>query len=147
MNWMNWSKKLYITTLLLGFIYGALKSLLYVLDEPTTFEETVLESGAASFPSLTFCFRQYEADNFTTFSDVMLRLKQLEDDHNVQCTLEVWGKGIERQFFDLRNETVLSQKSLELFCNDAIRVFEASDTLFHCQCSYSQTSITRILQS
>ena len=110
MNWMNWSKKLYITTLLLGFIYGALKSLLYVLDEPTTFEETFLESGAASFPSLTFCFRQYEADNFTTFSDVMLRLKQLEDDHNVQCTLEVWGKGIERQFFDLRNETVLGQK-------------------------------------
>jgi len=146
MNWMNWSKKLYITTLLLGFIYGALKSLLYVLDEPTTFEETVLESGAASFPSLTFCFRQYEADNFTTFSDVMLRLKQLEDDHNVQCTLEVWGKGIERQFFDLRNETVLGQK-FKVWNYFAMMQSEYLKPLFHCQCSYSQTSITRILQS
>ena len=92
---------------MMGFIYGALTSLFYVLEEPTTFEETFLKDGAASFPSLTFCFRQYEMDNFNTFSDVMLRLKQLEDVHNIQCTLEVWGKGIERHFFDLRNETIL----------------------------------------
>ena len=107
---MNWSKKLYISILMIGFIYGALTSLLYVLEEPTTFEETFLREGVASFPSLTFCFRQYEMDNFTTFSDVKLRLKQLEDVHNIQCTLEAWGKGIQRGFFDLRNETILMQK-------------------------------------
>ena len=107
---MNCYKKLYISTLFIAFSYGALRSLLYVLDEPTTFDESVLEDGAATFPSLTICFREYELDNFTTFIDVVQRIEQLQNVQNIQCSLEIWGKGIQRQFFDLKNESILVEK-------------------------------------
>ena len=70
---MNISKKLYISCLVVALLYSSITSFLIVLEEPTSFEETV--GFEASFPSLTICRRQWRADNFITFLDVMEEIR------------------------------------------------------------------------
>ena len=70
---MNRSKKLYVSCLLVAFLYSITTSYLFILEEPTSFEETV--AFDASFPSLTICKRQWWADNFITFSDLMEEIR------------------------------------------------------------------------
>ena len=70
---MNTSKKLYILCLLVALLYSIITSYLFILEEPTSFEETV--AFEASFPSLTICRRQWRADNLITFLDVMEEIR------------------------------------------------------------------------
>ena len=70
---MNTSKKLYILCLLVALLYSIITSYLNILEESTSFEETV--GFEASFPSLTICRRQWKADNLTTFLDLMEEIR------------------------------------------------------------------------
>ena len=89
---MNISKKLYISCLVVALLYSIITSYLIVLEEPTSFEETV--AFDASFPSLTICRNQgWVPDNFITFLDVMEEIKGF---HRHAVTLLVYnGKQIE----------------------------------------------------
>ena len=70
---MNTFKKLYISCLLVALFYSIITSYLFILEEPTSFEETVVFE--ASFPSLTICRRQWWADNLVTFLDLMEEIR------------------------------------------------------------------------
>ena len=70
---MNISKKLYISCLVVALFYNIITSYLFILEEPTSFEETV--GSEASFPSLTICRRQYWEDKLITFLDVMEEIR------------------------------------------------------------------------
>ena len=70
---MNTFKKLYISCLLVFLLFTIIDSFLNFLEEHTYFEETV--GSEASFPSFTICRRQFWADNFTTFLDVMEEIR------------------------------------------------------------------------
>ena len=88
---MNTFKKLYISCLLVAFLYSIITSYLFILEEPTSFEETV--RFEASFPSLTICRRQWRADNLITFLDVM---EEIRGFHRHAETLIIYdGKQIE----------------------------------------------------
>ena len=102
-------KSLYILCLFFVFAYSIIKSLLYFLEQPTTFEENELEYSS-SFPSLTLCFRQFEPDNFTTFQDIMQRIQDVETGGFIDGLLVITGKGVKRSFFDLRNKSVVEKE-------------------------------------
>ena len=88
---MNISKKLYILCLLVALLYSIITSYLFILEEPTSFEETV--AFDASFPTLTICKRKWWADNFITFLDVM---EEIRGFHRHAETLIIYdGKQIE----------------------------------------------------
>ena len=70
---MNISKKLYISCLVVALLYSSITSFLIVLEEPTSFEETV--GSETSFPTFTICRRQWWADNLITFLDVMEEIR------------------------------------------------------------------------
>ena len=88
---MNTFKKLYISCLLVAFFYSIITSYLFILEEPTSFEETV--AFEASFPSLTICRRQWEMDDLTTFLDAMQEIREFH--RLVEATLIHAGKNIE----------------------------------------------------
>ena len=70
---MNTSKKLYILCLLVALLYTITTSYHFILEESTSFEESV--AFEASFPSLTICRRQWKVDNLTTFLDLMEEIR------------------------------------------------------------------------
>ena len=70
---MNTFKKLYISCLLVALLYSIITSYLFILEEPTSFEETV--GYDASFPSFTICRRQFWPDNLITFLDLMEEIR------------------------------------------------------------------------
>ena len=88
---MNISKKLYISCLLVALLYSIITSYLNILEESTSFEETV--GFEASFPSLTICRRQWRADNFITFLDVMEEIRGFH--HHAETLIIYNGKQIE----------------------------------------------------
>ena len=88
---MKISKKLYISCLVVALLYSIITSYLFILEEPTSFEETV--AFEASFPSLTICKRQWWADNFITFLDVMEEIRGFH--HLVEAQLRYEGIHIE----------------------------------------------------
>ena len=71
---MNISKKLYISCLLVALLYSVITSYLFILEEPTSFDETEI-AFEASFPSLTICRRQWCVDNLITFLDLMEEIR------------------------------------------------------------------------
>ena len=88
---MNISKKLYISCLVVALLYSSITSFLIVLEEPTSFEETV--GSETSFPTFTICRRQWWADNLITFLDVM---EEIRGFHRHAETLIIYnGKQIE----------------------------------------------------
>ena len=85
------AKKAYILFLLVVLIYSVLQALIHVLEEPTSFEETELESEA-SFPCVTICVRGQSDAN--SFDDVMQRIEELQS--NIQVYLYIYEKGKKR---------------------------------------------------
>ena len=57
----------------MAFLYSITTSYLFILEEPTSFEESVVFE--ASFPSLTICRREWWADNLITFLDLMEEIR------------------------------------------------------------------------
>ena len=72
---MNRLKKLYASCLLVAFLYSIITSYLFILEEPTSFDETEI-AFEASFPSLTICRRQWTADNLITFLNLMEEIRE-----------------------------------------------------------------------
>ena len=103
---MALSKNTYIAILCLAFLYSVLMSYLNLLDEPTTFEETVL-THIASLPSLTFCQRQWSHDDFEKMEDIMDAIQSTKENHYV-ARFSLFGKGVDFKSFDLKNSTELS---------------------------------------
>ena len=122
-------KSLYILCLFFVFAYSIIKSLLYFLEQPTTFEENELEYSS-SLPSLTLCFRQFEPDNFTTFQDIMQRIQDVETGGFIDGLLVITGKGVKRSFFDLRNKSVVEKNSTLILMMFVPKVFILSLTSF-----------------
>ena len=83
-------------------------SYLNVLDEPTTFEETVL-THASTFPSITFCQRDWAADKFETIEDIMDAIKNTMDNHIDTAQFYLVGKG-DNFLYDLKNSSIISSK-------------------------------------
>ena len=98
-------RKVYLIVLLVAFLYSIGRSLMNVLEEPTTIEETVLNHNA-SFPSLTFCVRDTQPDNLTTFTELIDQLTKFFE-NKVSAKLSMYGKGLKTTILDLKNETVL----------------------------------------
>ena len=88
---MNTSKKLYILCLLVALLYSIITSYLNILEESTSFEETV--GFEASFPSLTICRRQWWAEKLITFLDLMEEIRGFH--RLVEAQLVYSGKQIE----------------------------------------------------
>ena len=88
---MNTFKKLYISCLLVALLYSIITSYLFILEEPTSFEENV--AFEASFPSLTICRRELWADNLITFLDLMEEIRGFH--RLVEAQLVYTGKQIE----------------------------------------------------
>ena len=102
---MKLYRKLYVGILLVAFLYSASRSLLYVLEEPTTVQETMRPYNA-TFPSLTCCRKDSDKDPFITFQDVDEEVNRVFDEW-VLATLTISGLGVEHQVLDLKNETIL----------------------------------------
>ena len=111
---MNLFKKSYIFALTLIFFYYLVQSYLDVLQEHTTFEESI-DRGQILLPSITFCPRQWDPDNFTTFEQIMDKIQR------IKCQSEAYlryiGKGISSQALpiDLLDEKEVAKfnKSLD----------------------------------
>ena len=88
-------RKVYLIVLLVAFLYSIGRSLMNVLEEPTTIEETVLNYNA-SFPGLTFCVRDEEPDNLTTFTELHDQLNTFFD-NKVTAWLVQYGKGLSKK--------------------------------------------------
>ena len=73
-------RMLYIGILSGLFIYNATHSFLYMLTEPTVFEESELENNA-SMPSFTICPFTSSQDlfEFSTFENIMDRITGLKE--------------------------------------------------------------------
>ena len=107
---MSLSKNVYIAILCLAFLYSMLKSYLNVLDEPTTFEETVVPN-AGSMPSLTFCQRDWYNDKFETMEDIMDEIENVKENHVSQAMIYTFGKGTEdHKTYYLKNSSLLSSE-------------------------------------
>ena len=107
---MAFSRKLYIIILIVGIVYNVTRSCLYVLEEPTSFQESRLEYYAV-FPSVTFCVRLNAKDNYKTFNDLKEDLEEFKG--FFKSTYKVFGKGVKEESFDLKDSTVL-QESLNV---------------------------------
>ena len=114
------SKYLYISILAIAFIYHAFRSYFKILEEQTTFEETELKY-AATFPSVTFCLRLPLQDNYTTFEDLTEDVEGFKEYFQL-AQYKIFGKGVTRIHYDLRNSTVLEN----IFNSSLDHVWESS---------------------
>ena len=105
---MSPTKNFYLNALIVAFIYSIIKSFLNVLEEHTTFEET-LRAYNATFPSLTICIRDGSPDNFTTFLDLDDYINRFLE-QNVEGYIKMYGLGVKTQVFDLKNSSILKEK-------------------------------------
>ena len=86
-------RQLFTVILFCIFLYSIFTSLLYVFEEPTTFEQSI-DSKHVETPSITYCGRQWTPDDFETFEDVM---KAIENEKKVGrnlASLRYVGKGL-----------------------------------------------------
>ena len=83
---MNTFKKLYFSCLLVALLYTITTSYLFILEEATSFEESV--AFEASFPSLTICRRQWKVDNLTTFLDLMEEIRRFHRHAEILLTYD-----------------------------------------------------------
>ena len=103
---MEVSRKIYIVILSSAFAYAILKSYFNLLEEHTTFEESILKNHGI-LPSLTLCVNQHQADNFTTMEDVSNAV-ELEKSRS-SGFIRYIGHGLDPKKLDLKNVTVLSE--------------------------------------
>ena len=87
------SRQFYIATLFGILLYSLLTSLLYVLEEPTTIEQSS-DYEHVAMPSITYCGRQWTPDNFETFEDVMQAINNEKKVGRNYASLRNHGKGI-----------------------------------------------------
>ena len=105
---MALSKNTYVAILVLAFLYSVIRSYMNLLDEPTTFEESISHE-VASLPSITFCNRQGSEDSFKTFEDVMDAIEETKKNHFAR--VQYSGKGMGLVFYYvLTNATILQTK-------------------------------------
>lgn len=87
-------KRLYVLSLTILLCYNLTLSLHRVLvEEPTTFEETELKF-VASFPSVTFCLRNDDLDDFQNFSDINVAIDRFKE--QFQAHIMINGKGVKK---------------------------------------------------
>ena len=108
---MALSKNTYVAILCLAFLYSIIRSYLNVLEEPTTFEETI-DYTVTSLPSITFCNRQWTKDNFTTFEDVLKAIEETKKNHWVR--VYHIGKGLKDGFYHVLTNATVLQTQLNL---------------------------------
>ena len=106
---MALSKNTYVAILCLAFSYSVFRSYMNLLDEPTTFEESISHE-VASLPSITFCNRQWSEDNFKTFEDVMNAIEETKKNHFVRVQHTGRGLGSKGFYYVLTNATILQTK-------------------------------------
>ena len=119
----------YVAILVGAFLYSATRSLLYVLEEPTTFQET-LRPYNATFPSLTCCKKSFHLDfgnrdPFVTFQELNEEINNVFHE-KLRAKLEIGGLGVEHQVFDLKNETILSMN----FNSSLDQVWQLSSAMY-----------------
>ena len=76
-------------------------------SEPTTFEETTINSHA-TLPSITFCIDYFGKDNFVTMQDILRAIEKAKKRRN--AWLFFHGKGIQKVKIDLKNPSLLKSK-------------------------------------
>ena len=86
------SKKVYVVILFATFMYSTSRSLMHVLDEPTTMQETS-KAYNATFPSLTCCMRP--RFDYETFEELYEGIN-LVFENNIRAKLRIWGIGVEQ---------------------------------------------------
>ena len=87
------SRQLFTFVLFCLFLYSVTKSLLYVLEEPTT-REWSIDDKFVAMPSITFCPRQWVPDDFKTFEDVMEAIGNEKKFGRSHASLRYVGKGL-----------------------------------------------------
>ena len=103
---MTRSRNIYVTALCIGFISTITRSFLELLEEPTTFQESI-EENVVKLPSLTFCERRSPLENFTNFDEVQNKIKTIK--HNYNCTLVHRGLGVNKTYLNLENREHLQK--------------------------------------
>ena len=91
---MKHSRKVYLSILIIAFLYSILRSYMNVLEENTTIEETK-RAYNASFPSFTFCVADGEADNLTTFEELDREIHKFFED-KISAFLWIYGLGVQQ---------------------------------------------------
>ena len=129
---MRLMRNFYLHVLIIAFIYSIVKSFLNVLEEPTTFEETLIAHNA-TFPSLTICIRDGRPDNFTTFLNLENYLNTYFE-QQIDGYVKKYGLGVQTEVIDLKNASILAQK----FALDLDYVWEISAAIS----SYGDNPIT-----
>ena len=76
--------------------------------ERTTFQEST-ERNSVTLPSITFCERNPQMDDFKTFDEVLEAINETKTDH-YNCTLKHKGLGVNQTAANLKNATILAKK-------------------------------------
>ena len=89
---MKHSRKVYLSILIIAFLYSIIRSYMNVLEENTTIEETK-RAYNASFPSFTFCVADGEADNLTSLKELDQEIHKFFED-KISAFLTIYGLGL-----------------------------------------------------